>query len=140
MRIHFNKSTIKQLDKELGIANKLNNLRLYKITKSLLLIADGADKKNISQLFHVSTRTIYNWLARFIANGFAWLTGHHFLGRGCKAKLSKEQKTKLYNIVENGPLAYGFDCGVWNCAMILDVIQREFNVSYRFSHIKFHKV
>jgi transposase len=130
MKIHFSKSTIKRLEKELSIANKLNNLRLYKITKSLLLIADGVDKKYISQLFHVSTRTIYNWLARFIANGFAWLTGHHFLGRGRKAKLSKEQKTKLYNIVESGPLAYGFDCGVWNCAMILDVIQREFNVSY----------
>jgi len=130
VKINFSNKTISQLEKELVLANKLNNLRLYKITKSLLLIATGVDKKNISQLFQVSSRTIYNWLARFIANGFSWLTGHHFLGRGRKAKLSKEQQAKLYHIVEAGPLVYGFDCGVWNCAMILEVIQREFHVSY----------
>ena len=130
MNIIFTKNTISKLEKELVIANKLNNLRLYKIIKSLLLVAEGVDKKYISQLFQITVRTIYNWLTRFLANGFAWLTGHHFFGRGRKAKLSKEQKTKLYHIVEDGPLLHGFDCGIWNCAMILEVIQREFHVSY----------
>jgi len=44
--------------------------------------------------------------------------------------LSKTQKEKLYDIVKDGPEQYGFDCGIWNSAMIREVIFQEFNVKY----------
>jgi DDE superfamily endonuclease/Winged helix-turn helix len=36
----------------------------------------------------------------------------------------------LYKIIVDGPEKYGFDCGIWNAAMIVEVIQKEFHVTY----------
>jgi len=32
--------------------------------------------------------------------------------------------------LSHGPEKYGFDCGIWNAAMIVEVIQKEFHVTY----------
>ena len=130
MKIHFENQTVKRLEKEVQSALKLNNFRLFKISKSLLLIANNDDIINIAELFQVNTRTIYNWVSRFMVERFSWLMGLHYKGRGAKSKLTKEQKKKIYNIVVDGPENYGFDCGVWNSPMIAEVILREFNVTY----------
>lgn len=130
MKILFENQTVKRLEKEVQSALKLNNFRLFKISKSLLLIANNGDIVDIAELFQVTTRTIYNWVSRFMVERFSWLLGLHYRGRGTKSKLTKEQKKKIYDIVVDGPENYGFDCGVWNSPMIAEVILREFNVTY----------
>jgi transposase len=130
MKISFRKYIVNRLEKELRIAERLNNLRLYKMVKCLLLINEQVGFKHIAELLNISVKTVYNWLKRFLLERFSWLLGYHYKGRGRKPKLDKMQKAKLYNIVDNGPEKYGFDCGVWNCAMIVEVIQREFKVTY----------
>lgn len=130
MRIGFRRRTIKRLKKELVTAQKLNNLRLYTRVKALLLIGQQYHMDDIADLLNVNARTIYNWFLRFSIERFSWLLGYHYHGRGRKPKLSKEQKEMLYDIVEQGPEKYGFDCGVWNSAMILVVIEKEFKVSF----------
>ncbi len=135
MKIHFKNQTVKHLEKEVQSALKLNNFRLFKISKSLLLIANNDDIANIAELFQVSTRTIYNWVSRFMVERFSWLLGLHYRGRGPKSKLTKEQKKKIYDIVANGPENYGFDCGVWNSPMIAEVILREFDVTYNSRYL-----
>ncbi len=130
MKILFEKQTVKRLEKEVQSALKLNNLRLFKISKSILLIANHEDIVDIAELFQVNTRTIYNWVSRFMVERFSWLLGLHYRGRGAKSKLTKEQKKKIYDLVVDGPENYGFDCGVWNSPMIAEVILREFNVTY----------
>ena len=130
MKILFKNQTVKRLEKEVQSALKLNNFRLFKISKSLLLFAKNNDIVDIAELFQVNTRTIYNWVSRFMAGRFSWLLGLHYRGRGSKSKLTKEQKKKIYDLVVDGPENYGFDCGVWNSPMIAEVILREFNVTY----------
>lgn len=130
MKILFENQTVKRLEKEVQSALKLNNFRLFKISKSLLLIANREDIVDIAELFQVSTRTIYNWVSRFMVERFSWLLGLHYRGRGAKSKLTKEQQKKIYDIVVAGPENYGFDCGIWNSPMIAEVILREFNVTY----------
>ena len=130
MKMTLRNSTKKLIEKEITTALKLNNFRLFKISKTLLLLEDNQTYDEIAKLFHVSVRTIYNWVSRFITERFSWLSGLHYQGRGAKSKLSKEQKKTLYCIVEDGPEEYGFDCGVWNSPMIAEVILREFNVKY----------
>ncbi len=130
MKILFEKQTVKRLEKEVQSALKLNNFRLFKISKSLLLFAKNNDIVDIAELFQVNTRTIYNWVSRFMVERFSWLLGLHYRGRGAKSKLTKEQKKKIYDLVVDGPEKYGFDCGVWNSPMIAEVIFREFNVTY----------
>ena len=47
MRIRFGKSIYKRLESELKTAQRLNNLRLYKITKAMLMIADEYRIKDV---------------------------------------------------------------------------------------------
>jgi transposase len=130
MKISFGGRTIKRLNDELVTAQKLNNLRLYKKVKALLLIGQQYHMDDVANLLNVNARTIYNWFSRFLIERFSWLLGYHYRGRGRKPKLSKKQKNMLHEIVEKGPEKYGFDCGVWNSAMILVVIEKEFKVTF----------
>ena len=130
MKIRFSGRTKRRLKKELVTAQKLNNLHMYKRVKALLFIGQQYHMDDIADLLNVSARTIYNWFLRFLIERFSWLLGYHYSGRGRKPKLSKEQKKMLYDIVEQGPEKYGFDCGCWNSAIILEVIEREFKVTF----------
>ncbi len=130
MKLTFEKETKKQLEKLVEKAAKSHNFRLFRIAKSLLLIVDGMDSAAVADLFHVTVRTVYNWVKMFMAKRFAWLFGLHRKRRGPKPKLTKKQKKKLYDIVIEGPEAHDFDSGVWNSPMIAEVILREFGVIY----------
>ncbi len=130
MEFQFDNETVNRLNNELAIASKLNNLHLYKLVWTLLLIHEKQDYKEVASLLRVSERTVYNRLKRFIVEGFSWLCGHHFQGRGRKPRLSKAQKQKLYDLIVAGPQAAGFDCGIWTSGLILELIQREFKVTF----------
>lgn len=99
MRINFRKKTVNRLHQEVKTAHRLTNFRLFKITKAILMIADGEAMSSISVFFSVSTKTIYNWLCHFLTEGFSWLVGHHYHGRGRKSKLSQAQKQELYDMI-----------------------------------------
>ncbi len=130
MKLKVGRETIERLKQELIIAQRLNNLRLYKIVKSLLMISEGEPVEKIAGLINVSIRTVFDWLSRFMWERFSWLGWMHYKGRGRRPKLTAEQKKKLYRLVDEGPEKYGFDCGIWNTAMILSVIEKEFGVTY----------
>jgi transposase len=59
-----------------------------------------------------------------------WLRGQHYRGRGRKAKLTAEQKRQVRAWVEAGPEANGFACGVWNTALVAELIWRRLGVRY----------
>jgi len=130
MKVTFSKRTIKRLEKTVSTALKLNNLRLFKLAKSLLMVSEGYSIEHIADFFKTDPRSVYNWLKRFMYERFTWLNGLHYKGRGVKSKLSQRQKDKLYRIISDGPENYGFDCGVWNSPMIAEVIWLEFKVRY----------
>ena len=98
MKIIFHNHTIRRLEKSLQKAIELNNFRLFKIVKSLLMISTNTNISDIAELFDVSERTIYNWRSRFMVERFTWIFGFHYKGRGRNSKLSKKQKEMLYNI------------------------------------------
>jgi len=130
MRITFGNATVKRLEYERAMAEQLNHLRFFKITECLLRIHQGHAFGDIADRLHISLRTVYNWLDLFIRRRFAWLCGHHFAGRGRRANLNAEQRQRIYELIETGPLAYGFSCGVWTSSMIAVMIERECGVTY----------
>ena len=130
MRITFGNATVKRLQFERQIAERLNHLRFFKITECLLRLHHGQSAPDIAEGLHISRRTVYNWLDLFIRRRFAWLCGHHYEGRGRKAKLHAEQKQHLCELIEKGPLEAGFTCGVWTSSMIAVLIERDFGVTY----------
>src|SRR5450759_4607354 len=67
--------------------------------------------------------------------GMKWLTGQHYQGRGRKEKLTKVQQTELIKLIKDGPKANGFHCGIWNSAMIAEVIWLKFEVRYNLNYL-----
>ena len=129
-KFHLSTETIDRLRKSLEEATRLNNVRLYKITKCLIWIGEGHLQEEVARMLDVSVKTVFNWLWEFAGRTFSWLFGLHFQGRGRKSKLSKTQKQKRYDMVVTGPESNGFDCGVWNSAMIAELIFSKFGVKY----------
>jgi len=130
MTIQFSNETLKDLYKELRLAEKLNNLRLYKIVRCLLMRHEGKSVQEIAKLLTVPVRTVYEWIGRFLRERFNWLCGKHYQGRGRKCRLTKAQREEIVRIVDAGPEEEGFDMGVWTSTMIQEVIQRRFGVTY----------
>jgi transposase len=130
MDIKFTRRTVKRLKKEVAIAQKLNNFRLFKLAMALLMVAEGQPIADVAEFFNVSTRTVSDWLRRFMVQRFSWLTGHHYQGRGRKPKLTKAQRGELYDLICAGPEASGYDCGIWTCGMIADLVLEKFKVVY----------
>jgi len=130
MTLQFSNETLKLLDKELELAEKLNNLRLFKIVQCLIMRHTGTAVPDIAELLRVPVRTVYEWIGRFVRERFNWLCGKHYHGRGRKCHLTKAQREEIVRIVDAGPEAEGFDMGVWTSAMIQEVIQRKFGVTY----------
>jgi transposase len=90
----------------------------------------GYSAPEIARLLKVSERTPYNWLKQFMGRGIRWLTTELYKGRGRKPKLSKKQKSELYQLILEGPEKNGFRSAVWNSAMINELIFRRYGVIY----------
>ncbi|WP_221896669.1 helix-turn-helix domain-containing protein [Bathymodiolus japonicus methanotrophic gill symbiont] len=67
--------------------------------------------------------------------GVGWLIGQHYQGRGRKSKLTKDQKNKLVELIKKGPEDNGFHCGIWNTAMIAELIWLKFEVRYNLNYL-----
>ena len=133
--LSFSKNIVDQLNESLASALRLSNIHLYKLAQGLLWYNDGKSIKEISQLLGVCQRTIVNWLKTFMHKGIGWLRGQHYQGRGRKSKLTKTQQKKLIDLVKQGPEANGFHCGIWNTAMIAELIWLKFEVRYNPNYL-----
>ncbi|MCK5355362.1 MAG: IS630 family transposase [Methyloprofundus sp.] len=131
----FSKSIVDQLKENIAIAQRLNNIRLYRLAQALLWFSEGMGIKKIARLMNVCVKTIFNWLKTFMHKGIGWLIGQHYQGRGRKAKLTKEQQKILTDLIKDGPEANGFHCGIWNTAMIAELIWLKFEVRYNLNYL-----
>ena len=120
--ITISKPILEKLKENLQIAMRLSNVRLYRLARALLWFAEGVSIKEMARLMGVDVKTIVTWIKTFMYKGISWLTGQHYQGRGRKDKLTKEQRRQLTELIKAGPGASGFHCGIWNSAMIAEVI------------------
>lgn len=133
--LSFSKTILGQLQENLFIALKLSNIRLYRLTQGLLWFSEGIGVKEIAKRMGVTTKTIINWIKTFMYKGIGWLTGQHYQGRGRKEKLTKVQQKQLVEFITAGPEANGFHCGIWNSALIAELIWLKFGVRYNVNYL-----
>ena len=133
--LSFSKSILEKLRDNILIALRLSNIRLYRLTQALLWYAEGVGIKEIAKRIGVGIKTIMSWLKTFMHKGMAWLIGQHYKGRGRKEKLTKAQQKQLVELIKAGPEANGFHCGIWNSAMIAEVIWLKFEVRYNLNYL-----
>jgi len=130
IHLSFDKKILDRLREELGHAERLNNLRLYKMVTCLLSIGEGKKIPAIAKQLRICSRTVYHWFKRFTVRSFSWLLGGHYKGRGPKPRLTEQQRQKLYERIVAGPESCGYDRAIWNAAMIVIEIEKLFGVTY----------
>ncbi|RKZ89528.1 MAG: hypothetical protein DRR19_11465 [Candidatus Parabeggiatoa sp. nov. 1] len=128
--ISFSKLILEKLRQKRQVAYERDSIESYRMIQALIWYGEGQPVSEIALFLQVTTKTIYNWIKLFICNVFSWLFRHMYVGRGRKSKLTKAQKSELYKMIESGPEACGFECGVWNTALIASSLLLKFGVKY----------
>lgn len=108
--------------------------RVVKRLHSILLNCEGKTSGRISSLLHVPRSCVTQWLSNYEQYGFDGLLEGHRSGR--PSGLSATQKKEISDIVESGPMSYGFLSGVWTAVMIGQVIKDEFGIEYDARHVR----
>jgi transposase len=101
---------------------------------SVILNLEGRTPSDISDVLKVNRTNVPAWIRAWNQYGIEGLLEGHRCGR--PSGLNPNDKEKLLDIVESGPVAYGFDTGVWTSIIISKVIQNEFNLEYHPGHVR----
>lgn len=108
--------------------------RVAKRIHAVLLNACGRTSGEIAQILDSARSCVCEWLKNYEIYGDEGLLEGQRSGR--PAELSESALQVLADIVESGPVAYGFISGVWTSVMIARVIEEEFAVSYHPGHVR----
>ena len=88
----------------------------------------------IANHLRVHRTRVHDWIRRWNDHGESALLEGHRSGR--PAGLDKTQRERLADIIESGPIAYGFQTGIWTSIIICDVIAEEFGCQYHPGHVR----
>ena len=88
----------------------------------------------IADLLQVHRTRVHAWIRDWNRHGAEGLLEGHRSGR--PSQLSAEQKERLYDLVESGPVAYGLNTGVWTSVLLAQIIHDEFAVTYHPGHVR----
>jgi transposase len=105
-------------------------LRLQAIRLSL----QHSTAPEIARTLGVERTVVYDGICAWNQHHLEGLKEGHRSGR--PAKLTTQQRERIFDIVDSGPVAYGFTTGVWTSPLLQPVIAEEFNVSYHPGHVR----
>jgi len=132
LKLHPN--TVKKLLRMKKESEIDGQYRVAKRIHAALLNHEGNTSGQIAKLLKAPRSKVSHWLANYSKYGEeSFLEGYRC---GRPGKLSIEQKQELSDIVESGPISYGFLSGVWTAVMIGKVISNEFGVEYDARHVR----
>ncbi len=102
--------------------------------RAILMIGEEKKKqKEVAKKCKVGIRALNHWLTRYRLEGLKGLKDKPRPGKA--SKITKEQKEELKKIIADGPIASGYDSGIWTCRMVSDIISKKFKVNYSLCQI-----
>jgi transposase len=101
---------------------------------AVLLSHQQHSSGDIAQILEAPRSKVSLWLQQYEQHGWEALLEGHRCGR--PNGLSAAQISQLDDIIDSGPVAYGFPSGVWTSPMIVRVIAEEFAVDYHPGHVR----
>ena len=132
LRLHAN--TVKKLLRLKKEAEIDGQYRVAKRIHAVLLNNDGKKSGEIADILKSPRSSVTLCLANYEKYGYDSLLEGHRKGR--PAYLTEEKTLELSDIIESGPIAYGYMSGVWTSIMIAQVIENEFSVEYNPRHVR----
>jgi transposase len=133
------------LDLHHATISKLNRLKkeaeqdgAYRVAKRIhaviLCAEDELTSGEIAHFLKAPRSKVSFWLQQYEKKGIERLLEGHRSGR--PSGLSEEQEVQLADIIESGPVAYGFLGGVWTSPMVTRVVKEEFDRTYHPGHVR----
>jgi transposase len=133
IKIHGRVKRIQQLVKLSKEALRDGAYRVAARLHAVALNMEGKTAPEIAEILKVHRSKVNLWLCRWQEHGITGMLEGQRPGR--PNRLSGEQHQTLADILDSGPVSYGFNSGVWTCPMVSRVIEEEFSVSYHPAHV-----
>lgn len=108
--------------------------RVAKRIHAVLLNSEEHTSGKISEILSVSRSKVSEWLKIYEEQGFEGLKEGERCGR--PSRLTDLQKIILCDIIDSGPIAFGFSSGIWTSKRIVRAIFEEFGVGYHEGHVR----
>ena len=128
------KRTIKKLEKLRNQALSEKEARVALRIQGILLSLEQHSVNDIAKSLHINRSTAYSWIISWNQHKELGLLEGHRCGR--HPRMTEDDKESLYDIIESGPVAYGLNTGVWTSAIIAQIIEEEFHISYHPGHVR----
>lgn len=122
---------LKRLKKE---SEESGAYRVATRINAILLNGKGKTSGEIAELLDTPRSCAAAWLRHYEEHGVDGLLEGHRSGR--PSRITEAQKDALSDIIESGPVAYGFLSGVWTSVMIAQIIKDEFSIEYHPGHVR----
>jgi transposase len=134
IRIQLSRATVKDLHSRLQHAYQRDDVRLVRRTTVLIdLLVHHVAVEVLSTRWGLSVSCIYGWRHDFLLHGVESLVYHH--GGGRQPKLTPQQRKRLVELIEAGPLVVGFETACWTSVLLRVLIWREFGVLYNRHYV-----
>lgn len=128
--------TAKKIQRLVQLSKQALRDGAYRVASRLHAVALNMEGKTAPEIAHalkVHRSKVVLWLRNWQQRGMEGVLEGHRSGR--PSQLSERQCQELCDILDSGPVAYGFTSGVWTCPMVARVIEDEFSVSYHPAHV-----
>jgi transposase len=127
------KESIKQLKHLYAEAKSRGELDVWRRCKAVLDFLNGKTVIEIARQLDTGRSSVYEWLDWYNNLGTDGLRTDK--PPGAAARLIPKQEAQLADIIDAGPVAAGYNTGVWTGPMIGDLIEKRFSVRYHNHHI-----
>lgn len=131
-RIGLHYKTCENLKKIKKTAESNGDTRTARRAHAILLNSSGYSSTQIAKLLFCNRSTASKWLKDYEEYGLESLFEGHRSGR--PNGLTNEQKMLLGDIIDSGPVSYGYPGCVWSGKMLSKVIFDEFGLLFTERH------
>lgn len=115
-------------------AEKDGAYRVARRLHAVLLNHRQHSSGEIARLLEAPRSKVSLWLQQYQTYGWEALLEGHRSGR--PKELTRAQLSQLDDIIDSGPVAYGFPSSIWTSPMIARVIEEEFAVHFHPGHVR----
>jgi len=129
-----NKNTVKKLVRLRKQAHAEKEPRVALRIQGIIFSIEGYPAPEIASMLKTSKGTVQPWIKNWNEYREEGLLEGFRCGRN--PRLSQQQSGKLFDIIESGPISYGFNSGVWTSPMVTNVINDEFDITYHPGHVR----
>jgi transposase len=128
--------TAKKIQQLVQLSKQALHDGAYRVASRLHAVAlnmEGKTAPEIANVLKVHRSKVSIWLRNWEQQGMDGVLEGHRPGR--PPALFDHQRQKLADILDSGPVAYGFTTGVWTSPMVARIIEEEFSIAYHPAHV-----